>query len=149
MFNSSYLIKIQLRKGFFDNLKYDIKHDQQNIKILKCYSIDELKYIISHGISINLQRINLKNHNFFGENTAVFSMITLTTSIVQNMGGSKQITRHAIKRPSYVKYGKYINYILAILYFMNIHWSDIYKISKDTFKISNLNDNKIKGIINN
>lgn len=77
---------LNFKKEIFNDLICEIDNDEQNIEKLIPYSIIELHYAIE-WLNINIQRVKLRINDFFGEKTAVLSIIGLAYSAVKGFGG--------------------------------------------------------------
>lgn len=77
---------LNFKKEIFNDLICEIDNDEQNIQNLMPYSITELNYSID-WLNIKIQRVKLRISDFFGEKTAVLSIIGLAYSAIQGLGG--------------------------------------------------------------
>lgn len=74
------------KKEIFNDLICEIDNDEQNIQKLMPYSLTELNYSID-WLNLKIQRLKSRINDFFGEKTAVLSIIGLAYSAVQGFGG--------------------------------------------------------------
>ena len=77
---------LNFKKEIFNDLICEIDNDEQNIEKLMPYSLTELNYSID-WLNIKIQRVKSRINDFFGEKTAVLSIIGLAYSAVQGFGG--------------------------------------------------------------
>jgi len=77
---------LNFKKEVFNDLICEIDHDEQNIEKLIPYSLTELNYSID-WLNIKIQRVKSRINDFFGEKTAVLSIIGLAYSAIQGFGG--------------------------------------------------------------
>ncbi|EOX9651097.1 hypothetical protein ACPYAN_000685 [Yersinia enterocolitica] len=70
---------------------YEIFHDEQNAMLLLDYSEKELLYAV-HWLQMKINRVNLRVSTFFGEKTAVLSVLALTYSAVQSSIGFDKLS---------------------------------------------------------
>lgn len=81
---------LNFKKEIFNDLICEIDNDEQNIEKLMPYSITELNYAID-WLNIKIQRVKLRINDFFGEKTAVLSIIGLAYSAIQGYGGLNKL----------------------------------------------------------
>lgn len=81
---------LNFKKEIFNDLICEIDNDEQNIEKLMPYSITELDYAID-WLNIKIQRVKLRINDFFGEKTAVLSIIGLAYSAIQGLGGLNKL----------------------------------------------------------
>lgn len=77
---------LNFKEKIFSDLICEIDNDEQNIEKLMPYSLTELNYSID-WLNIKMQRVKSRINDFFGEKTAVLSIIGLAYSAVQGFGG--------------------------------------------------------------
>ncbi|EKS57516.1 plasmid-like protein [Citrobacter freundii ATCC 8090 = MTCC 1658 = NBRC 12681] len=77
---------LNFKKEIFNDLICEIDNDEQNIQKLMPYSLTELNYSID-WLNIKIQRVKSRINDFFGEKTAVLSIIGLAYSAIQGFGG--------------------------------------------------------------
>lgn len=77
---------LNLKHEVFNDLICEIDNDEQNIEKLMPYSVSELSYSID-WLNIKMQRLKSRVNDFFGEKTAILSIIGLAYSAVQAFGG--------------------------------------------------------------
>lgn len=77
---------LNFKKEIFNDLICEIDNDEQNIEKLMPYSLIELNYSID-WLNIKIQRVKSRINDFFGEKTAVLSIIGLAYSAIQGFGG--------------------------------------------------------------
>jgi len=77
---------LNFKKEIFNDLICEIDNDEQNIEKLMPYSLSELNYSID-WLNIKIQRVKSRINDFFGEKTAVLSIIGLAYSAIQGFGG--------------------------------------------------------------
>ncbi|EKN4936671.1 hypothetical protein EFW05_19055 [Yersinia enterocolitica] len=82
---------INWRKETSDEFVYEIFHDEQNAMLLLDYSEKELLYAV-HWLQMKINRVNLRVSSFFGEKTAVLSVLALTYSAVQSSIGFDKLS---------------------------------------------------------
>ncbi|AHG21064.1 hypothetical protein Z042_16750 [Chania multitudinisentens RB-25] len=83
---------INWKKETSDDFVCEISHDEQNAMLLLDYSEKELLYAI-HWLQTKINRINLRVSSFFGEKTAVLSVLALTYSAVQSSIGFDKLSQ--------------------------------------------------------
>ncbi|EBB2254156.1 hypothetical protein R1V40_000922 [Salmonella enterica] len=81
---------LNFKKEIFNDLICEIDNDEQNVEKLMPYSITELNYAID-WLNIKIQRLKLRINDFFGEKTAVLSIIGLAYSAIQGFGGLNKL----------------------------------------------------------
>lgn len=74
------------KRDALNELMCEVYHDEENAKLLLDYSENELSYAI-YWLQITSDRINTKITYFFGEKTAVLSILGLYYSAVQSSIG--------------------------------------------------------------
>lgn len=77
---------LNFKGKIFSDLICEIDNDERNIEKLMPYSLTELNYSID-WLNIKMQRVKSRINDFFGEKTAVLSIIGLAYSAVQGFGG--------------------------------------------------------------
>ena len=82
---------IDWKKQASNNFVCEISHDEENAKLLSGYSEKELLYAI-HWLQMKNDRIKTRVSNFFGEKTAILSILGLTYSAVQSSIGFDKLT---------------------------------------------------------
>lgn len=73
---------IDWKRESFNDFICEISHDEENAKLLLSYSEIELLYAI-HWLQLKINRITVRVSSFFGEKTAVLSILGLCYSAVQ------------------------------------------------------------------
>lgn len=81
---------LNFKNEIFNDLICEIDNDEQNIEKLMPYSLDELNYSID-WLNIKIQRVKSRINDFFGEKTAVLSIIGLAYSAIQGFGGLEKL----------------------------------------------------------
>lgn len=81
---------LNFKKEIFNDLICEIDNDEQNIQKLLPYSLAELNYSID-WLNLKTQRLKSRINNFFGEKTAVLSIVGLAYSAVQSLGGLNKL----------------------------------------------------------
>ncbi|WP_448512302.1 hypothetical protein [Photorhabdus laumondii] len=81
---------LNFKKEIFNDLICEIDNDEQNIQKLLPYSLAELNYSID-WLNLKIQRLKSRVNDFFGEKTAVLSIIGLAYSTVQGFGGLNKL----------------------------------------------------------
>lgn len=81
---------LNFKKEIFNDLICEIDNDEQNVEKLMPYSITELNYAID-WLNIKIQRLKLRINDFFGEKTAILSIIGLAYSAIQGFGGLNKL----------------------------------------------------------
>lgn len=81
---------LNFKKEIFNDLICEIDNDEQNILNLMPYSLTELNYC-TDWLSIKIKRVKSKINDFFGEKTAVLSILGLAYSAVQGIGGLNKL----------------------------------------------------------
>lgn len=81
---------LNFKKEIFNDLICEIDNDEQNIQKLMPYSLTELNYCID-WLNIKIQRLKLRINDFFGEKTAVLSILGLAYSAIQGIGGLNKL----------------------------------------------------------
>lgn len=81
---------LNFKKEIFNDLICEIDNDEQNIQKLMPYSLTELNYSID-WLNIKIQRLKSRINDFFGEKTAVLSIVGLAYSAVQGLGGLNKL----------------------------------------------------------
>lgn len=81
---------LNVKKEIFNDLICEIDNDEQNIEKLMPYSLSELNYSID-WLNIKIQRVKSRINDFFGEKTAVLSIIGLAYSAIQGFGGFEKL----------------------------------------------------------
>lgn len=79
------------KKDSLNELMCEVYHDEENAKLLLDYSENELSYAI-YCLQIIANRINTKITYFFGEKTAVLSILGLYYSAVQSSIGFDKLS---------------------------------------------------------
>lgn len=74
------------KREIFNDFFYEIIHDRKNIEKLELYSPAELGYVLD-WVNIKIRRANSRIIYFFGGKTAILSIIGLSYSVIQNIGG--------------------------------------------------------------
>lgn len=82
---------INWKKETSNDLIFEISHDEENAKLLLEYSEKELLYSI-YWLQMKINRINIRVSSFFGEKTAVLSVLALTYSAVQSSIGFDKLS---------------------------------------------------------
>ncbi len=83
---------IDWKKEAFNDFICEISHDEDNAKRLLDYSEKELLYAI-HWIQLKINRITMRVSSFFGEKTAVLSVLGLCYSAVQASIGFDKLSQ--------------------------------------------------------
>ncbi|EPE3270937.1 hypothetical protein ACSGAB_004492, partial [Salmonella enterica subsp. enterica] len=83
---------VDWKKESFNDFVCEISHDEENAKLLLDYSEKELLYAI-HWIQLKINRITMRVSSFFGEKTAVFSVLGLCYSAVQASIGFDKLSK--------------------------------------------------------
>ncbi|HHW8853096.1 hypothetical protein ACLD4K_20955 [Salmonella sp. 741265055_HSA] len=83
---------VDWKKESFNDFVCEISHDEENAKLLLDYSEKELLYAI-HWIQLKINRITMRVSSFFGEKTAVFSVLGLCYSAVQALIGFDKLSK--------------------------------------------------------
>jgi len=81
---------LNFKNEIFNDLICEIDNDEQNIQKLLPYSLDELNYSID-WLNLKIQRLKSRINDFFGEKTAVLSIIGLAYSTIQGFGGLNKL----------------------------------------------------------
>ncbi|MDQ9174740.1 hypothetical protein QBS69_11635 [Cronobacter sakazakii] len=81
---------LNFKKEIFNDLICEIDNDEQNIQKLMPYSLTELNYSID-WLTLKIQRLKSRINYFFGEKTAILSIIGLAYSAVQGFGGLEKL----------------------------------------------------------
>jgi hypothetical protein len=81
---------LNFKKEVFNDLICEIDNDEQNIQNLIPYSLTELNYSID-WLNIKIKRVKSRINDFFGEKTAVLSILGLAYSAVQGVGGLNKL----------------------------------------------------------
>lgn len=81
---------LNFKKEIFNDLICEIDNDEQNIQKLLPYSLAELNYSID-WLNLKIQRLKSRVNDFFGEKTAVLSIIGLAYSTAQGFGGLNRL----------------------------------------------------------
>ncbi|EAX4726667.1 hypothetical protein DN991_24475, partial [Salmonella enterica subsp. enterica serovar Derby] len=83
---------VDWKKESFNDFVCEISHDEENAKLLLDYSEKELLYAV-HWIQLKINRITMRVSSFFGEKTAVFSVLGLCYSAVQALIGFDKLSK--------------------------------------------------------
>ncbi|HAE8211506.1 TPA_asm: hypothetical protein GNC96_000236 [Salmonella enterica subsp. enterica serovar Derby] len=83
---------VDWKKESFNDFVCEISHDEENAKVLLDYSEKELLYAV-HWIQLKINRITMRVSSFFGEKTAVFSVLGLCYSAVQALIGFDKLSK--------------------------------------------------------
>lgn len=87
---------IDWKRETFDDFICEIFHDEENAKLLLNYSEKELSYTI-HWLLLKINRITIRISSFFGEKTAVLSILGLCYSAVQSSIGFNKLSQTFIE----------------------------------------------------
>ena len=82
---------LNFKKEIFNDLICEIDNDERNVEKLMQYSLDELTYA-TDCLNLKIERIKLRVNDFFGEKTAIFSILGLAYSAIQSVGGLNKIS---------------------------------------------------------
>ncbi|MCT8345068.1 hypothetical protein LG003_20020 [Photorhabdus kleinii] len=82
---------LNFKKEIFNDLICEIDNDEQNIEKLMPYSLTELNYSID-WLNIKIQRVKSRINDFFGEKTAILSILGLSYSAIQAIGGFNKLS---------------------------------------------------------
>ncbi|MEQ9866168.1 hypothetical protein [Pectobacterium aroidearum] len=80
------------KREAFNDFVCEISHDEENARLLLAYSEKELLYAI-HWLQMKVNRIIIRVSNFFGEKTAVLSILGLCYSAVQSSIGFNKLSK--------------------------------------------------------
>ncbi|MGV3346046.1 hypothetical protein ACGVWS_09940 [Enterobacteriaceae bacterium LUAb1] len=83
---------IDWKREAFNDFVCEISHDEENAKYLLEYSEKELLYAI-YWLQLKINRITIRISSFFGEKTAVLSLLGLCYSAVQSSIGFNQLSQ--------------------------------------------------------
>ncbi|EBP6617620.1 hypothetical protein ABUJ42_14220 [Salmonella enterica subsp. enterica serovar Chester] len=83
---------VDWKKESLNDFVCEISHDEENAKLLLDYSEKELLYAI-HWIQLKINRITMRVSGFFGEKTAVLSVLGLCYSAVQASIGFDKLSK--------------------------------------------------------
>ncbi|MFE8152966.1 hypothetical protein RBA63_13940 [Brenneria goodwinii] len=83
---------IDWKREAFNDFVCEISHDEENAKLLLDYSEKELLYAI-HWLQMKINRIIIRVSGFFGEKTAVLSVLGLCYSAVQSSIGFNKLSQ--------------------------------------------------------
>ncbi|EDF7687205.1 hypothetical protein JQI74_004608 [Salmonella enterica subsp. enterica serovar Derby] len=83
---------VDWKKESFNDFVCEISDDEENAKLLLDYSEKELLYAV-HWIQLKINRITMRVSSFFGEKTAVFSVLGLCYSAVQALIGFDKLSK--------------------------------------------------------
>lgn len=79
-----------MRKEVLNDFQMEINHDEKNVEQLEHYSITELEYAI-YWLNLKIERFKARISDFFGTKTAILSILGLSYSAVQSLGGFEKI----------------------------------------------------------
>ncbi|HBT4666901.1 TPA: hypothetical protein MB329_005060 [Klebsiella pneumoniae] len=82
---------LNLKKEIFNDLICEIDNDEQNVEKVMPYSLTELEYSID-WLNMKIQRVRSRINDFFGEKTAILSVLGLAYSAIQAIGGLNKIS---------------------------------------------------------
>ncbi|EOC0588758.1 hypothetical protein ACI01G_003989, partial [Cronobacter sakazakii] len=82
---------LNLKKEIFNDLICEIDNDEQNVEKVMPYSLTELEYSID-WLNMKIQRVRSRINDFFGEKTAILSVLGLAYSATQAIGGLNKIS---------------------------------------------------------
>lgn len=80
-----------MRNEVMNDFQMEINHDEKNVEQLEHYSIPELDYA-THLLAFKIERFKARISDFFGTKTAILSILGLSYSAVQALGGFEKIT---------------------------------------------------------
>lgn len=79
-----------MRKEVLNDFQIEINHDEKNVEQLDHYSIPELEYA-TYWLNLKIERFKARISDFFGTKTAIISILGLSYSAVQSLGGFEKI----------------------------------------------------------
>lgn len=82
---------LNLKKEIFNDLICEIDNDERNVEKVMPYSLTELEYSID-WLNMKIQRVRSRINDFFGEKTAIISVLGLAYSAIQAIGGLNKIS---------------------------------------------------------
>ncbi|MGY3115356.1 hypothetical protein ACVWYV_003587 [Pantoea eucalypti] len=79
-----------MRKEVLNDFQMEINHDEKNVEQLEHYSFTELEYA-TYWLNHKTERFKARISDFFGTKTAILSILGLSYSAVQSLGGLEKI----------------------------------------------------------
>ncbi|WP_413796537.1 hypothetical protein [Kosakonia cowanii] len=80
-----------MRKEVLNDFQIEVNHDEKNVEQLDHYSISELDYA-TYWLNFKIERFKARISDFFGTKTAILSILGLSYSAVQALGGFEKIS---------------------------------------------------------
>ena len=85
-----------MRKEVLNDFQIEVNHDEKNVEQLDYYSISELDYA-TYWLNFKIERFKARISDFFGTKTAILSILGLSYSAVQALGGFEKISSVLVK----------------------------------------------------